>query len=284
MARKGVLSDVSIKEHYPEMFPLDIGLQQALFTHKLEGSKFSKPSKKLKNPSDIARFPIYDIKNFARLSTPSQGVETSFLGILNYRDKIGSSNVPANIANGYKEQKEQVYTPRVPRDIKTERLFIEEVKTTTSGTLSIGTLPRNRGFVEFNKKFGDAKGYLNAQTKGMLMNLGDDGTVRQLVDTLFPKPLGGKRIPHNEALATLQRAYPKGSEEQEIIARANKASMAQNALPSREAFGNMIVDAFGRFQVMSAEERFENEVDELLEQQAEAMEQAEALVNPDERN
>ena len=271
MARRGVLSDGSIKEQYPEMFPLDIGVQQAMFAPQLRVPKMNKANKKVKHATDIARFPIYDIKNFARLATPQNSIQAGFEGVLQYRSKIGSSNVPANLQQGYAEQKEQVYTMRKPDPVKQLNVINKERYTTSSGTLSLGKIARRQGVPEFNRKFKNERTYIHRDTKPFLMNLGNDATIQQILNQALPPPLKGT-IPHYEALAKVRDFYKGSEEDQEIIARAERATRTQDALPDRSDFGNRILDPFGRFSNPFA----------VLEDLGETEEQE--LVNPDERN
>ena len=278
MARQGVLSDVSIKEQYPEMFPLDIGLQQAMFAPTMKIPKMNKAGRKVKHATDYARFPIYDIKNFARLATPQNAVQAGFEGVLNYRQKIGSSNVPTgNLQQGYEEQKEQVYSMRVPEPPKKILKYEERLLMTTPATLSLGRVARQESVYDFNRKFKQKSVYLQAQTKALLMNLGNDAQVERIVDDIFPPPLRGNKYAHNDALAILRRAYKDNPLDTEIIQRAERASRTQDRLPDRDNFGELIVDAFGRFRLRDDEEEFQK----LLEESAK--DEGQSLLNPDDR-
>jgi hypothetical protein len=276
--RTGVLADASIKEQYPEMFPLDIGLQQAMFAPTMKLPKMNKAGRKVKHATDYARFPIYDIKNFARLATPQNAVQAGFEGILNYRQKIGSTNVPSgNLQQGYEEQKEQVYTMRVPEPVKRVPKFEERLLMSTPATLSLGRVARNEGVYEFNRKFKQQSIYLQPQTKALLMNLGNDAQVQRIVDNVFPPPLRSAKYHHNDALNILRKAYKDNPLDIEILSRAERASRTQDRLPDRSNFGALIVDPFGRFRTFNDEEEFQ----QLLEESAE--DEGETLLNPDDR-
>jgi hypothetical protein len=227
--RKGVLSDTSIKEQYPEYFPLDIGLQQAMYAPSIVVPKMNKSTKKVKHATDYARFPLYDIKNFARLTTPQYSIQAGFEGVLKYRSKIGSQNVPADLDDGYANQKEQTYTMRVPKHIDTFKKINESVLMTTSGTLSLG----KRTNIRNNK------------------------------DSTCPPPLRGSKYNHNEALGILRDAYKNSPADLQVLTAAERASRVEDRLPDSNTFGGMIVDAFGRFfpspepteQIMNVDER-----------------------------
>jgi hypothetical protein len=246
--RKGVLSDTSIKEQYPEYFPLDIGLQQAMYAPSIVVPKMNKSTKKVKHATDYARFPLYDIKNFARLTTPQYAIQAGFEGVLKYRSKIGSQNVPADLDDGYANQKEQTYTMRVPKHIDTFKKINESVLMTTSGTLSLGKRTNIRNNKdEFNQKFPNESIYFQDKTKELLMNLGDDADVQRLLESTFPPPLRGSKYNHNEALGILRDAYKNSPADLQVLTAAERASRVEDRLPDSNTFGGMIVDAFGRF-------------------------------------
>jgi len=65
MVYSSVLSDLAIKQHHVEFFPLDIGSSidnhdAHLPMHPLRGIKIPRD---IKNKKTVARFPINDIKN-----------------------------------------------------------------------------------------------------------------------------------------------------------------------------------------------------------------------------
>ena len=212
MVRQGVMSDISIREQYPEMFPLSLGFQQALYAPNLTKPKMNKASKKVKHATDYARMPIYDIKNFARLSTPQNATIAGFQGVLNYRKKIGSSNVPANLQLGYEEQKEQVYTMRVPK--------------ATTKTIFEFSPKRAESILQFNEKFPMQRVYLDPRTKAMLMNLGSDEEIQRVMENTLPKPLKGK-YEHEHALALLERKYDNSPEDIAVLRRAEQESRSR---------------------------------------------------------
>jgi hypothetical protein len=284
MVRSGALSDASIKAQYPEMFPLDLGMQQAMFAPSLHLPKFNKPSKKVKHATDYARFPIYDIKNFAKLATPQNGIEAGFEGILSYREKIGSQNIPSNIMSGYENQKNDAYNMRVYQPMPTltreESLKVSVMNTnsmSTPASLSLGQNVRRQGITEFNRRFKQESIYLNPETKALLMNLGDDRTISRIIEQNFTPPLKGAKIKHSEALATLRKRYSDSPENMEILSRAERAARVQGKLPDRSNFNNLILDPFGRFRAETEDEEFERLVDESAE------DEGESLLNPDDR-
>ena len=110
MARTGVLSDLAIKQAYPERFSLDIGSEIdnqtiALPTHPFKGSK-----KNIKK-KQIARYPYYDFNNRATIMTPLRQQETFFDLTMQYRKKLNSTNIPSNLEFGYRDRLQQGYEP-----------------------------------------------------------------------------------------------------------------------------------------------------------------------------
>ena len=92
MARTGILSDLAIKQAYPERFALDVGAEIdnqtiALPTHPFKGAK-----KGLKK-KQIARYPYYDLANRATLMAPLRQPEVYYDLTMEYRKKLHSTNL-----------------------------------------------------------------------------------------------------------------------------------------------------------------------------------------------
>lgn len=92
--RTGVLSDDVIKNSYPEFFPLEMGLHDAVEEvvfekHHLTGIRLPKEYKRRRN----TRFPINDINNFTMLGGGADTKERNvYEAIQAYRKRFGSSN------------------------------------------------------------------------------------------------------------------------------------------------------------------------------------------------
>ena len=250
--REGVLSDRSIKFMNPEYFPLDLGTQldmsnPAFMSHKLKGMKVPK---KLKHHLTFARFPISDLKNYSAVSVPQNATQAGYESIINYREKLGSSNVPTvETTSAYAQQKEQTYNPRVAPDLPKQNVFSSDRYSTPSGSLSLGRNRRDFAVYEFNRKYKIEKNYLTPQTKSMIMNLGDESVIQNLLENVFPPTLPGRHgvIPHHQALSHLTKHYRDSPDDIEIIRRAEMSARHQTTIPSREDFGGRILDNFGRF-------------------------------------
>jgi len=108
--KPGVLSDLAIKQMYPERFPLDIGQEidnqnVALPTHPYKGAK-----KGIKR-KQISRYPYYDFQNRSTLMTPMRQPETYHDLTMEYRRKLHSTNIPNNLEFGYRNRLQGGYQP-----------------------------------------------------------------------------------------------------------------------------------------------------------------------------
>ena len=113
MARVGVLSDLAVKFRYPEMTPLDIGSQELMHPIHLQKNVFKgiKPPKKTKRYTDVSRFPINDLKNFATFGSAGRSQEAEFLAIQNYRKELGSNNVMPHLQTAFQARNKADFTP-----------------------------------------------------------------------------------------------------------------------------------------------------------------------------
>ena len=105
MARRGVLSDTAIKHRYPEFYPLDIGSQELMHPMHLQKNIFKgiKIPRQIKQNTNVARFPINDLKNFAVFGAPQRSEEAQFYSIMNYRQQLGSNNY-SNLETAYEQR------------------------------------------------------------------------------------------------------------------------------------------------------------------------------------
>ena len=113
MARVGVLSDLAVKQRNPEFFPLDIGGQELMHPMHLQKNIFKgiKPPKKIKRFTDVSRFPVNDLKNFASFGSAGRAQEAEFYAIMNYRKELGSNNVMPNLETAYRARMKADYVP-----------------------------------------------------------------------------------------------------------------------------------------------------------------------------
>lgn len=111
--RTGVLSDLAVKYRYPEMTPLDIGGQELMHPIHLQKNIFKgiKPPKRTKRFTDVSRFPINDLKNFATFGSAGREKEAEFYAIMNYRQELGSNNVMHNLDTAFQARNKADYIP-----------------------------------------------------------------------------------------------------------------------------------------------------------------------------
>ena len=113
MARVGVLSDLAVKQRNPEFFPLDLGGQELMHPIHLQKNIFKgiKIPKRTKRYTDISRFPVNDLKNFATFGSAGREKEAEFYAIMNYRKELGSNNVMPNLQTAFQARNKADYIP-----------------------------------------------------------------------------------------------------------------------------------------------------------------------------
>jgi hypothetical protein len=111
--RVGVLSDLAVKQRNPEFFPLDIGGQELMHPIHLQKNVFKgiKPPKKTKRYTDVSRFPVNDLKNFATFGSAGREKEAEFYAIQNYRKELGSNNVMPHLQTAFQSRIKADFTP-----------------------------------------------------------------------------------------------------------------------------------------------------------------------------
>ena len=111
--RTGVLSDLAVKQRNPEMFPLDIGAQELMHPIHLQKNVFKgiKAPKRAKRFTDVSRFPVNDLKNFAQFGSAGREKEAEFFAIQNYRKELGSNNVMPHLETAFQSRIKADFTP-----------------------------------------------------------------------------------------------------------------------------------------------------------------------------
>ena len=157
----GCLSDLATKAQYPEFVPLDIAAQDKMAAvhlqkHPLKGIRIGS---KIKRGNTISRYPINDLKNFATLSDPANAQKMAYEAIMNYRQELGSNNIPSgNFDIGYSNRVNGNYIPRPPTRIDNDAGGVQ-----VGATLSLGRLEseptklgeEERVLADLNKRFRD---------------------------------------------------------------------------------------------------------------------------------
>lgn len=111
--RTGVLSDIAIKQRYPEWYPLSIDGQELMHPIHLQKNIFKgiKVPKQSKRFTDVSRFPINDLKNFSQFGSAGREKEAEFYAIMNYRKELGSNNYPSHLETSFQARNTADYMP-----------------------------------------------------------------------------------------------------------------------------------------------------------------------------
>jgi len=211
--RTGVLSDLAIKQAYPERFSLDIGSEIdnqtiALPTHPFKGAK-----KGLKK-KQIARYPYYDFNNRATLMTPLRQQETFFDLTMNYRKKLNSTNVPNNLEFGYRDRLQGGYEPLHPEPPSKEDI----INSMNNNTATIHLKKEPHPVInKFNERNPNHINLVSNRIKQTLYNMADEGDIDYLLqvgtkgakinDEQFKINLLNHYEGDEDAVATIQDAF-----------------------------------------------------------------------------
>ena len=134
----GSLSDLAVKATYPEFTPLDLGAQDKLHPihlqkHKLYGMRHPKS---IKRTGTVSRFPINDLKNFATFSDPANKELLAYEAIMNYRQELGSHNIPSgNLEISYRNSVSGNNIVIPPTRIANEKAGVQPPASLTLGKL-----------------------------------------------------------------------------------------------------------------------------------------------------
>jgi len=211
--KPGVLSDLAIKQMYPDRFPLDIGseLDQqsvALPTHPFKGSKKGIRRKQ------IARYPYYDFNNRATLMAPLRQPEVYYDLTMQYRKKLHSSNIPVNLEFGYRDRLQQGYEPLHPEPPSKEDIMNAMDKNSSTIHLKKELHPVVN---KFNERNPNHINLVSNKIKHTLYNMADEGDHDYLLqvrtkgakinDEQFKINLMHHYDGDDEAVATIQDAF-----------------------------------------------------------------------------
>jgi hypothetical protein len=227
MARTGVLSDLAVKFRYPEMTPLDIGSQELMHPIHLQKNIFKgiKPSKRAKRFTDVSRFPVNDLKNFAQFGSAGRDKEAQFYAIMNYRKELGSNNYPSHMQTAFQARNNSDYTPAP--------LFRPDEGAggvQAPATLSLGRYARKEGQDVFSQSVVGSRSFLSARMRATLSNIAEPADYPTLMSYLVPGGLPTK-ISDEEAKSKLNQIYRDDPEQLGIIERAWHASGKQHLVP-----------------------------------------------------
>ena len=168
MARVGVLSDLAVKHRNPEFFPLDVGGQELMHPIHLQKNIFKgiKPPKRVKRFTNVSRFPINDLKNFATFGSAGREKEAQFYAIMNYRKELGSNNVMPHLETAFQARNNADYTP-APMFRPDEGAGGVQAP----ATLSLGRYNRKEGQDAFSKSVVGSRSFLSARMRATLANI-----------------------------------------------------------------------------------------------------------------
>ena len=227
MARVGVLSDLAVKFRYPEMTPLDIGSQELMHPIHLQKNVFKgiKAPKRTKRYTNISRFPVNDLKNFATFGSAGREKEAEFYAIMNYRKELGSNNVMPHLQTAFQARNKADYTPPPMFRPETGAGGVQ-----APATLSLGRFMRKEGQDAFSQAVVGSRSFLSARMRATLANIAEPEHYPTLMSYLVPGGLPTK-ISDEEAKSKLNQIYRDDPEQLGIIERAWHASGKQDLLP-----------------------------------------------------
>ena len=203
MARVGVLSDLAIKQRNPEFFPLDVGGQELMHPMHLQKSVFKgiKAPKRTKRYTDVSRFPVNDLKNFAQFGSAGRSQEAEYYAIMNYRKELGSNNYPSHLETAFQARNKADYTPTPMFRPDTAAGGVQ-----APATLSLGRLQR--------------------MTDDRIKNTFN--LIASEEDHTF---LHRENESHDETISRLNKVYRDDAEQLSVIERAWHQTGKQNILP-----------------------------------------------------
>ena len=227
MARVGVLSDLAVKQRNPEFFPLDLGGQELMHPIHLQKNIFKgiKIPKRTKRFTDVSRFPVNDLKNFATFGSAGREKEAEFYAIMNYRKELGSNNLMPNLETAFQARNKADYVP-APMLRPDEGAGGVQAP----ATLSLGRFTRKEGQDVFSQAIPGSRSFLSARMRATLANIADSQDYQTLMSYIVPGGLPTK-ISDEEVKSKLNHIYRDDPEQLGIIERAWHASGKQNILP-----------------------------------------------------
>ena len=221
MARIGVLSDMAIKQRYPEMYPLDLGGQELMHPMHLQKNTFKgiKVPKRTKRFTDVSRFPVNDLKNFATFGAGERSQEAEFFSIMNYRKELGSNNVPMNLQTAYSARIKSDYTP--------PPMFRPEVGAggiQAPATLSLGRYSRKEGQDVFSQSVIGSRSFITPRMRATLANIAEPADYPRLISYITLGSGFSTKISDEDATTRLNKIYRDDAEQLGVIERAYHAA------------------------------------------------------------
>ena len=234
MSRQGVLSDIAIKQRWPEWFPLSIDGQELMHPIHLQKNIFKgiKVPKQSKRFTDVSRFPINDLKNFSQFGSAGREKETEFYSIMAYRKQLGSNNVMPNLQTAFQARNRADYIP--PKMIRPDE---GAGGVQAPATLSLGRYNQENEDA-FSQSVIGSRNILSARMRSTLSNISEPADYPSLMKYLLPHDdehaafvsALPTKISDDEVKSKLNKIYRDDSEQLGIIERAYHASGRQHLL------------------------------------------------------
>ena len=227
MARVGVLSDLAVKYRNPEHFPLDLGHQLDMHPVHLQKNIFRgiKVPRRTKRYTNVSRFPINDLKNFAQFGATGRHEEAEFYAIQNYRRELGSNNVMPHLENAYQRRIRADYIP--PPEFRPDP-YAGGVQ--AGPTLSLGRLPRAHASNVYSQTIPGSRSFLSARMRATMANLVDASELEDLSRLVAPETLA-RRVHDEEVLSRLTEQYRDDPQALSHIERSYHQAGRQDILP-----------------------------------------------------
>jgi len=249
------MSDVSIKHHCPEFFPPDIMVQKAMHAVHIQSNMFKgiKPPLETKTYTDFARFPINDLSNFATVAAPSRHQEAFMDAVYNYREKLGSTNVPKDLEDGYVVALKDTHIPFGMKRREDDATSVASSSALSSADtmyvpaeLTLGKSNRRQGMRQFDQEFKIAKSFMEPPSRAMIANLAEGKDMENVLKVVFPSGFGARGAlegfqNHGQVLSKLNKEYQGDKESLAMIARADAAARSQGVIPDQSSFISRIM-------------------------------------------
>ena len=224
MVYSSVLSDLAIKQHHPEFFPLDIASSidnhdAHLPTHPFRGIKLPR---NIKNKKTVARMPLFDIKNMTTFLNPLTKHQTQFREVMEYRKKFESTNVPQNLEIAYDQRLKGNYQPIIPKAPSKQQ--IEMASQTPSASITLFTHSKHQDVTNFDEANPEYTTLLTARSKATLYNMADEKDHQHLLKVLFPQEKNMKMLSDSDFKRTLATYYHDSPSNIEVMNKAYQQS------------------------------------------------------------
>ena len=191
-----------------------------------------KPPPETKTYTDFARYPLNDLSNFATVAAPSRHQEALMDSVYNYRERLGSTNVPKDLKDGYFVALKDTH---IPFGMKRRE-----------DDITLGKSNRREGMRQFDQEFKAARPFMQPESRAMLTNLAQGKDMENLLKVVFPGGFGARGAAegfqtHGQVLSRLNKEYQGDKESLAMIARADASARAHGVIPDQSSFISRIM-------------------------------------------